>query len=69
MSELWLPEAESVVKQNWIRVVKMYKLPVINKYWDVMYKMIELQYCMLYMKAVKRVNPKSSHHRNKNSLI
>ena len=40
----------------------MYKLPVINKYWDVMYKMIELQYCMLYMKAVKKINLKSSHH-------
>ena len=42
----------------------MYKLPVINKYWDVMYKMIELQCCMLYMKAVKKVKLKSSQGKN-----
>ena len=31
-----------------------------------MYKMIELQCSVLYMKAVKRVNPKKSHHKEKN---
>ena len=31
--------------------------------------MIELQCCVLYMKAVKRVNPKKSHHKGKKILF
>ena len=30
-----------------------------------MYNMTELPCCMLYMKAVKRINPKKPHHKEK----
>ena len=39
----------------------------INKYQDTVCNMINDGHCyMLYTKVVKRVNPKSSHHKEKN---
>ena len=50
---------------NWMKVVKRHKFPV-TRYIstrDVMYNMIKI-INTLYMK-VKRVNPKSAHHKEK----
>ena len=42
----------------------------INKYQDTVCNMINNGHCyMLYMKVVKRVNPKSSHHKENNFFL
>ena len=54
-----------------MKTVTRYKLPVIRKLSprDVLYNTTTKKLTLLYMKVVKRVNPKCSHHKEKNSLI
>ena len=64
-SDLWLPEAGARGRRNWIKVVKRYQLPVIRLARDAMYNMINIIDTAAYMKVLKRLNPKSSHHKEK----
>ena len=63
-----VPRGRGYVVGSRMNAVKRYKLPVTRlSTKDVMCNMINIikHCCMLYMKVVKTVNPKSCHHKEK----
>lgn len=56
ISDLWLPDSGS--GENEIKVIRTYRLPVINKYWlcNIQHGENPCRRCMVYLKSSKRTD-------------